>query len=617
MKCYYICFVLCVLLTTVGTSAQTTKIAFEVDSLQMLYSQAVDDEKAGIALLLIEKAYLIDPALALSLTDQVFNDLDSIATPRSRYHLLLWKARSLSESGRMDEAIETLKLAESFMTALNKEIMSEMHESELSGGEAQEEFVRELGLWGGIISWLSIFSLLLLFSLAAYLIYLKQKSKKALQHKNNEYGKLRKHVDNIEHNISLEVEKRTQEIKKLLEESRAKDFELKKALKKAEEANYLKNAFLTNMSHEIRTPLNGIIGFSSLLETELAMIENQELYEFAKGIQQSGDRLLSLLNNIIDISRIEAHDIEVELHPCQLNDIVQNLIELHQFKANEKGLAFKFKPSEIKMVVADNTALTRIVNVVIDNAIKYTESGFVTITTQQVPGSDEVMLRVKDTGLGMDEEYLQHIFEAFRQESSGYNRSFQGAGLGLPLAKRFLDLMFGRISISSKRSVGTTVEIYLPTQLTVTVAQETSKPLVTVEQNFGDLDIFVVEDDRMNRLVLQKMLNKAGKVTMAVDGEESLKIISERQRKGHYFQVMLFDINLPSPWDGISLMKRIKQEYKEYRNVPFIAQTAYAMAGDREKMLESGFDDYIAKPISKNELLTIVQNQLNKFKKLN
>jgi len=121
----------------------------------------------------------------------------------------------------------------------------------------------------------------------------------------------------------------------------------------------------------------------------------------------------------------------------------------------------------------------------------------------------------------------------------------------------------------------------------------------------------------MNRLVLEKILKKSGKLTLAVDGDETLKIIGERYKKGHIFQVMLFDINLPSPWDGIMLMQKIRADYKEYRLVPFIAQTAYAMAGDREKMLESGFDDYIAKPISKNELLTIIKNQLEKFNRIN
>ncbi|MDO8896848.1 MAG: response regulator, partial [Bacteroidales bacterium] len=121
------------------------------------------------------------------------------------------------------------------------------------------------------------------------------------------------------------------------------------------------------------------------------------------------------------------------------------------------------------------------------------------------------------------------------------------------------------------------------------------------------------EDDRMNRMVLQKILQKTGNVTMAVDGDEALKIINERFKRDHVFQVMLFDINLPSPWDGVKIMQKVRKEIPAYRLVPFIAQTAYAMAGDREKFLDAGFDDYIAKPINKNELMSIIQNQLDKF----
>jgi len=609
-------FVLFVLLSGKVSDAQTTRIAFEVDSLQQVYTSASADERIGLSLLLIEKVYLIDPTLALSYVEQAESESDSLATPFERYSIMLWKTRCLSETGRTEEAAEAMKQVYELMNLLNNDFSYQTEDTGKQEKTISETKEETAGFTGYVLLWLGILSLLSASASGVYLFLFRRKAQKEFSVKENEINSLKEQVAQFESNIEQEVDKRTQELKKQLEETRSKDFELKKALKKAEDANYLKNAFLTNMSHEIRTPLNGIIGFSSLLETELALMENKDLYDFARGIQQSGDRLLNLLNNIIDISRIEAHDIEVELHPCQLNDIVQNIIELHQFKANEKGLAFKFKPSEIQMVVADNTALTKVVNVVIDNAIKYTESGFVTITTQAVPGKEEVLLRVKDTGLGMDEEYLQHVFEAFRQESSGYNRSYQGAGLGLPLAKRLLDLMHGRISVASERSVGTTVEIVLPTRMTTVEVPATQTVAEVPQKNFGELDIFIVEDDRMNRLVLQKMLNKAGRITMAVDGDESLKIIGERHRKGHHFQVMLFDINLPSPWDGISLKNKVKEDFKEYRRIPFIAQTAYAMAGDRERMLEAGFDDYIAKPISKNELLTIVQNQLNKFKNL-
>jgi CheY-like chemotaxis protein len=402
-----------------------------------------------------------------------------------------------------------------------------------------------------------------------------------------------------------------------LAQSKAKDLELKIALKKAEDANYLKNAFLGIISHQIRTPLNGIIGFSSLLETELSMLENKTLYEYAEGIEQSGDRLLNLLNNIIDISKLEANDIDIEFHPCNLDEIINNIFELYVFSANEKGLAFKSKMTDTPQVIADNAKLMRVIHIIIDNAIKYTTTGFVNITTSFVPDTNEVLIRVKDTGVGIEASYQQHLFEAFRQESSGFSRSYQGAGLGLPLAKRLLDLMHGRIEINSMHNVGTTVDIFVPCEKSVLSTQHIENVTQENVTQDGKLDIFIVEDDRMNRMVLQKILQKTGQVTMAVDGDETMKIISERYKKGHLFQVMLFDINLPSPWDGIKLMQTIRADYKEYRYIPFIAQTAYAMAGDREKMLESGFDDYLAKPINKNELVTIIKNQLEKFKGIN
>jgi CheY-like chemotaxis protein/two-component sensor histidine kinase len=367
------------------------------------------------------------------------------------------------------------------------------------------------------------------------------------------------------------------------------------------------------MSHEIRMPLNGIIGFSSLLETELALLENQELYEYASGIQQSGDRLLNLLTNIIDISRIEANEIEVELHPCDVNEIIENVCELYMFTANEKGLTFKFKAGDVPKTVADNANLMRVINIIVDNALKYTNAGFVTIATTYLQDNNKVQIRVKDTGVGMDDTYKAYLFDAFRQESLGYGRQYQGAGLGLPLAKRLLDLMHGSIEIQSIRSVGTTVDIYLPCE--GAARSDAPKQVISIASapQLGTIDIFVVEDDRMNRMVLQKILQKAGNVTMAVDGDEALKIINERFKKDHVFQVMLFDINLPSPWDGVKIMQKVRKEIPAYRLVPFIAQTAYAMAGDREKFLDAGFDDYIAKPINKNELMSIIQNQLDKF----
>jgi signal transduction histidine kinase/CheY-like chemotaxis protein len=434
---------------------------------------------------------------------------------------------------------------------------------------------------------------------------------KQLQSKDEEIKQLKESLRDFNSKLESEISLRTKEIQEELNKRKEIDLQLKKALKNAEDANYLKNAFLSNMSHEIRTPLNGIIGFSNLLVTELSIMENQELYEFANGIQQSGDRLLHLLNNIIDISRIEANDMEVKLAPCNINEVIERVADLYKFKANEKRLKFNTKYNEVPDVLVDEQNITKIISDIIDNSVKYTEKGFINVITDYMADESRIVISIKDTGIGIDESYLKHVFEAFRQESLGYSRNYQGAGLGLPLAKRMVTLMNGDIKVESSKGVGTTVKIFLKTSASPAKIAQKEKPIqkvISVNDREDDkkINIFIVEDDRMNRLVLSKMLDKVGNNSLAVDGDETLSIIERAYQNGVVFDVMLFDINLPAPWDGIKLMHEIKQRWKEYKFIPFIAQTAYAMAGDRERLLDSGFDNYIAKPVNKNELIGII-----------
>ncbi|MCF8233933.1 MAG: tetratricopeptide repeat protein [Bacteroidales bacterium] len=440
----------------------------------------------------------------------------------------------------------------------------------------------------------------------------KKNTNKLLEQKNEEISRKNDELNDFNKKLESRVIERTKSLEEELRERKKIDIELKKALKNAEDANYLKNAFLANMSHEIRTPLNGIIGFSSLLETELSLMENKELYEYANGIQKSGERLLHLLNNIIDISRIEANDMDITIDSCHVNEIIKNVAELYSFKANDKGIKFNTKLNDLPQAVADEVKLTKIISDIIDNAIKYTEKGFINVVTEFDEKSKYIRIIVKDTGIGIDQAYLDHIFEAFRQESLGYSRTYQGAGLGLPLAKRLTELMNGKIEVDSKKGVGTTVMISIPTDKVekTDFSKDTKNGEKPDTAEPGNLNIFIVEDDRMNRLVIKKMLSKMGKVVAAVDGDETIQIINENYKKGLIFDIMLFDINLPAPWDGIKLMNKIKNDFKEYRKIPFIAQTAYAMAGDKERLLESGFDNYLAKPINKNEMINMINKQL-------
>ncbi|NVO03939.1 MAG: response regulator [Bacteroidetes bacterium] len=387
---------------------------------------------------------------------------------------------------------------------------------------------------------------------------------------------------------------------------------LKITLKKAEEANMLKDAFLSNISHEIRTPLNAIIGFSSLLERELTKLQNENLLEYNKAVQLSGYRLLEVLNNIIDISRIEANDMTVSLFPCDLNEIIENAIKLTSFTANEKGIKVHFSRNKIPCALADLEVISRIIIEIIDNSLKYSEKGCVNIDTKYLEKENEIQISISDTGIGIEKSYLPHIFEAFRQESTGHARTYQGIGLSLPLSKKLIELMNGRISIESKKKIGTTVHVWLK----ATHCQPDSyakKSLEFLKNNSKKAPmILVLEDDKLNGILLKTLLQNYGKVILSESGEQALSSIETKTILGQAFDLMIFDINLPGKWDGIKLMKEIKSRWPEYRDVPFIAQTAYGLNEDREKFLKEGFDDYISKPINENLLFSIVDRFIAK-----
>lgn len=471
--------------------------------------------------------------------------------------------------------------------------------------------------------WLYASLAIVLLALAGFITYRRQSAKKLARYKARidekeaAIAELQNEAREFDKEVEEKLQEKTAEYEQQIKEFKKKDNKLKRTLKEVEDANYLKNAFLSNMSHEIRTPLNGIIGFASLLETELSLLENEELFGYANGIQQSGERLLHLLNNIIDISRIEANDLQVSLQDTNVNQIVEKSSELFRFQANEKNLSFNIKLVDTPMAYADPDSVSKILSDIIDNAVKYTEKGFINITNGYDGNKKEVFVKVRDTGIGIDENYLPKLFEAFRQESLGYSRAFQGAGLGLPLAKRLLDLLNGRIDVESKKKVGTTVTVFLPTKETFKHVGESfktkGKDAIELKKPLDKTKIFLVEDDRMNRLVITKMLSGWNLVS-AEDGDITIEKIEKAYRDGVVYDLMLFDINLPNPWDGIKLMHHIKKKFPEYEKIPFIAQTAYAMRGDKERLLEEGFDDYLSKPISQQRLLTAMYKFLSKEK---
>lgn len=431
-------------------------------------------------------------------------------------------------------------------------------------------------------------------------------------------SKVEKLIFEADKKVEEKIEERKKTLNQELIDKEKLDKELLVALKNAEEANFVKNNFLSNMSHEIRTPLNGILGFSNLLETELAILDKKDLFEYASDIQQSGEKLLHLLNNIIDISRIQANDMEIAMTTCDIAQIINGIFEEFQNKATDKGLKLVKSVDIIEKVFVDKNIMYRIISEIIDNSIKYTEKGYIKISCANNLVKNIAELLITDTGQGIDPTFLEEIFHPYRQESLGYSRQYQGAGLGLPLAKSMAELMNCNFFIESKKTIGTTVHIEIPYSEGNTTPNQhsTNSDDLTAPSSdiLSGLNILVIEDDKLNMNVLVKYLDKAKSVSKAFTAEEAIEIIRAKSSEKQFFDLIFSDINLPENWDGVKLKNYIRNEFIEYKNIPIIAQTAYGMLGDRERFINAGFDEYLPKPLIKEKVLIAIELVMNKFK---
>lgn len=593
------------------------KNALIIDSLENQLVASSNIENSNIIFDLALLYWQIDPSQSKHYSINYIGIDDSISSDIKRNIIYGLLAQISEEMGNLDSSyyylsVQSLNLDKSYHE--QRELLEEKYLGTSSSpdedtsttyfGLSQIQFIVLVGL-----------VILLLIELI-YILYTKQKFKKLEAESNQKLEiantKFKEFNDSVEQAVANNTKSKSIE----LDESNNVNVELRKSLKKSEESNYLKNAFMGSMSHQIRTPLSGIMGFSDLLEVELAVMGNEDLYEYAKNIRESGSKLMNLITNIIDISSIEANILELNITSCDLNEIFKEVESNYLLKAKEKGLVYKTKlDGSLPKINADASSLIKALNVVMDNAIKYTNKGFVTISTSFNRNNNTATIEIKDKGVGIDEETLKLLFASFEYKKHGSSLTYQGNGLGLILAHRLIDLMNSELEITSKIGIGTNVSITIPCCVDINTDDDstnTSKQEASIVSapEFGRVKIFIVEDDRMNRLVLEKMLKKSGEITTAVDGKDTLKKVEKNNKSGELFDVMLFDINLPAPWDGIKLMHEIKKKFPAYKSIPFIAQTAYAMSGDKDVYLDAGFNDYISKPIIKTELLTMIQKQL-------
>ena len=380
----------------------------------------------------------------------------------------------------------------------------------------------------------------------------------------------------------------------------------------AESANAAKSTFLNNMSHDIRTPMNAIIGF-----TNIAMKHSPppEIKNCLDKISESSEHLLALINDVLDISRIESGKIKYTPAPVDIAEVTDSVLTIMYGYLSNRNITFRteLEEPETRYVLTDAVRVREVLVNILGNAVKFTEDGgTVTYTVSYHPGKDDhhinVRYRISDTGIGMAEEFVDHIFDEFSQEEHGARTQYKGTGLGMAITKRYVDLMGGMISVESKKGVGSTFTVELPME--ITDACEVKKKDYSVGNiDLTGLKILMAEDNDLNAEIAIVQLEELGiQITRAADGEEAVRFFAENQQGT--FDLILMDVMMPK-MNGYEATKAIRnlQNRPDANTIPIIAMTANAFAEDVQASLDAGMNGHLSKPIVIDEVeKTIARN---------
>ena len=392
--------------------------------------------------------------------------------------------------------------------------------------------------------------------------------------------------------------------------------QLEEALQRANRANEAKSLFLSNMSHDIRTPMNAIIGFTTLATNHIDDVERVE--DYLDKIQASSTHLLDLINDILDMSRIESGKASVEEKPCDLIEVTEHLGSIVQSEVSEKGLHYDVDLSGLHhpIVMCDELKLKQVLLNILGNAVKFTPSGgsvsfSISEAASDVDGKSNYTMTIADSGIGMDEAFIKHIFDPFERERTSTLSGTQGTGLGMSIAKRLVDMMGGDIGVTSVKGEGSTFSVMLPLEVLDKDAIAVQEGCVRQElsEQLHGLRILLVDDNLLNREIATTLLEDAGFVVeQAVDGKDAIDRLSNAEPG--YYQLVLMDIQMPvmNGYEAAAIVRSMDDPVISH--IPILAVTADAFEEDRQKALDCGMDGHIAKPIEIDGLLAALEGVL-------
>ncbi len=461
-----------------------------------------------------------------------------------------------------------------------------------------------------------LLSLIVLF-VVIFLTFLLRRIQKKNSHKlklmSDELKKQQEAIATMNQNHEEIVQQRAKELQKEVSTLKENIKSMKQTLETSKLSAHRNALLMTKISNTLRTNLNDILGFSTLMGNEFALNEETELFEYNENIRKSGAALMHLLNNIIDISKIESKSFSLNEEACNLTDITNRLIAQYKPVAEQKGVQIVYQDNSIPLFSADNQALTHILTNLLDNAVRYTDKGFIKIS--QFYNNENIVWTIKDTGMGIDKAYLPDIFEPFRQHSLGFSKTtYQGAGLGLPLIKSMLDIMGGHIEINSEKAAGTEVKVTLPfkayipktTSSSKKTMKEGKKPAISkAALKKSNIHILVLNEDKLENMLLKRMFPEANVETYDQEMPPT-EWLATRLDNRPLPDLIMVELDFSGKGNGYKILKDIRRKNPETNRIPAIALSAYPDAFGPEKAKNAGFKAYVEKPFRKNDLISLI-----------